>query len=150
MFLVLGWLQRFKERNNLTNSLSSIHTFNIRSVLNTQTSSVDVNRFVNDAKTAARCGQEGFNSDDNLSLMNEGVEHESEGGEEREEEEEEELPLVGQTEDEVEEGGEIVTLNAFRESIRKVELFLRQSDFLFDADDIQLFAKFKSRLDLIQ
>ncbi len=142
MFVVLGWLQRFKERNNLTNSLSSIHTFNIRSVLNTQASSVDVNRFVNDAKSAARCGQEVFNSDDNLSLMNE-------GGEEREEEEEE-LPLVGQMEDEVEEVGEIVTLNAFRESIRKVELFLRQSDFLFDADDIQLFAKFKSRLDLIQ
>ena len=41
-----------------------------------------------------------------------------------------------------------VTSNEFKESIRKIELFLKQSDFLFDADDIALFSKFKSRLDL--
>lgn len=43
-----------------------------------------------------------------------------------------------------------VTSNEFRESIRKIELFLKQSDFLFDSDDIALFSKFKSRLDLIE
>ena len=44
----------------------------------------------------------------------------------------------------------LITPNEFKESMRKVELFIKQSDFLFDTDDIQLFTKFKSRLDLIQ
>ena len=94
---------------------------------------MDVLRFVNDA-TTLDLGQEGDTEEKSLN-------EESEG-----EEEDEKLSQFK----EIEESDEIVTLNEFRESIGKVELFLKQSDFLFDSDDIQLFSRFKSRLDLIQ
>jgi len=102
-------------------------------VLNGQTSSVDIHRFINDVDTKTSSGQNSVTQDNSFN-----------------EDSKDEAEVMEEVKEEMVKYEEIVTLSEFRESIKKVELFLRQSDLLFDAAEIQLFEKFKSRLDLIQ
>lgn len=135
-----GWLQRFKQRYDLLETMTNVNTSNIRYILNehdskqmlqeTQLNNHDfVSDFVNKVR-AAQMQQEQEEEDTNSFNLNE--------------------TTYTHDNSDIYQYEQLISPVEFKESIRKVELFLRQSDFLFDSDDIQLFSKFKSRLDLIQ